>query len=276
VGDLGVDTAIEGGDGRYTGRVSDDWAIWGPNGGYIAAFALRAAGAHSGLPRPAAFSCHFLSVAAFDTIDIETTSLRASKRAASTRVSISQGGKAVLDAVVWSVAEHNAGLAHDHAEPPDVADHQGLKTIRELVKPGDEPPFPFWNNFDAKPLHWLDREEWMKRTPGAPIWREWLRFLPTATFDDPYVDAARLLILADVASWPSAVQAHPADNGFIAPNLDVNVQFHRDARDEEWLLADGFSAVAEDGLIGFRSQVWSGSRRLLASGSGQLLCRPVG
>ena len=90
MGDLALDTEIEGSDGRYQGRPSDEWAIWGPMGGYIAAFALRAAGAHSGLARPAAFSCHFLSVAAFDTIDIEATTLRASKRAASTRVAISQ------------------------------------------------------------------------------------------------------------------------------------------------------------------------------------------
>src|SRR5207248_975763 len=84
-----------------------------------------------------------------------------------------------------------------------------------------------------------------------------------------------LLILADVASWPSAAQAHRANSGFIAPNLDINVQFHRDGREEQWLLADGVSAVAEDGLIGFRSQVWSDTGRLLASGAGQLLCRPV-
>ena len=220
-------------------------------------------------------SCHFLSVAAFDNVDIATTTLRAGKRTASTRATISQQGKPVLEAIVWSVAGASDGLDHDHAEMPDVPGHTDLKNIRELVNPDDEPPFPFWKNFEVKPLHFLPFEEWIKRPPSEPIWREWLRFSPTATFDDPYVDAARLLILADVASWPSAAQAHPGGNGFIAPNLDVNVQFHRDAREDEWLLTDGFSAVAEDGLIGFRSQVWSDGGRLLASGSGQLLCRPV-
>ena len=42
MGDLALDTEIEGGDGRYQGRPSEEWAIWGPMGGYIAAFALRA------------------------------------------------------------------------------------------------------------------------------------------------------------------------------------------------------------------------------------------
>ena len=49
MGDLGVDTAVEAlGDGRYRAHVSRDWEIWGPEGGYIASLALRAAGAESG------------------------------------------------------------------------------------------------------------------------------------------------------------------------------------------------------------------------------------
>ena len=273
MGDLGVDTAVEGGDGRYTARLCQDWEIWGPMGGYVASVALRAGGAHSGFPRPAAFSCHFLSVAAFDTVDIEVTTLRATRRAASVGVAVSQEGKPVLNALAWCVADGGEGLVHDHADAPAVAHHRELKSIQELAAPGTRPPFAFWDNFDAKPLKWI--EDWENRPAGDPVWQQWLRFLPTPTFDDPYVDACRLLILADVASWPSASQAHRPNSGFIAPNLDVNVQFHRPARDHEWLLADGFAGVAEDGLIGFRSQVWSDGGSLLASGSGQLLCRRV-
>ena len=66
VGDLERDTAVEGGDGRYGCRLSEDWAIWGPNGGYIASVALRAAGAHSRFDRPASIVGHYLGVAAFD------------------------------------------------------------------------------------------------------------------------------------------------------------------------------------------------------------------
>ena len=41
MGDLAIDTAVEGSDGRYRARLSRDWEIWGPNGGYLAAIALR-------------------------------------------------------------------------------------------------------------------------------------------------------------------------------------------------------------------------------------------
>ena len=273
MGDLAADTAVEGGNGRYTARLSKDWEIWGPMGGYVSSVALRAAGAHTGLSRPAAYSCHFLSVAAFDVVDISVTTLRAGRRAGSVRVDVSQDGRAILEALVWMVAGASEGLVHDHAAAPTVAHHSELKTIQELAPPGTEPPFAFWRNFDGKPLEWI--EDWESRPAGDPVWREWLRFTPTATFDDPYVDACRLLILADLPSWPSASRGHRPNSGFMAPNLDVNVQFHRPAFEHEWLLADGFSALAEDGLIGFRSHVWSDRGALLASGSGQLLCRRI-
>jgi len=44
VGDRFLDTALEGGDGRYRAHLSPDWAIRGPNGGYLAVIAVRAAG----------------------------------------------------------------------------------------------------------------------------------------------------------------------------------------------------------------------------------------
>src|SRR5262245_10989254 len=88
VGDLALDTAVTGSDGHYRARLSEDWAIWGPNGGYVASVALRAAGAHTALARPASIVGHYLGVASFDDVDIEVVTLRAAKRAESMRVSI--------------------------------------------------------------------------------------------------------------------------------------------------------------------------------------------
>ena len=58
-------------DGRFTARLSQEWEIWGPMGGYIASTALRAAGATSPFDRPASFFCHYLGVARFEAVDIE-------------------------------------------------------------------------------------------------------------------------------------------------------------------------------------------------------------
>src|SRR5258708_25112344 len=103
MGDLAIDTAVEGHDGHYTARFSGDWEIWGPNGGYVAAIALRAAGAHARFDRPATFTCHYLSAAAFDEVQLEVTTLRSSRRAESIRVSMTQGEKPILEALVWTI-----------------------------------------------------------------------------------------------------------------------------------------------------------------------------
>src|SRR3954470_181632 len=101
MGDLSVDTAVQPlGDGRYRAKLSRDWEIWGPMGGYVAAIALRAAGAAASLARPARFFCHYLSVARFETIDIDVTSIRRGRSAETLRVSLSQGEKAVMEATV--------------------------------------------------------------------------------------------------------------------------------------------------------------------------------
>ena len=66
VGALDTDTTIRPTDGGGTIDLSRDWEIWGPNGGYVASIALRAAGAHSRFDRPASLVGHFLGVADFD------------------------------------------------------------------------------------------------------------------------------------------------------------------------------------------------------------------
>jgi acyl-CoA thioesterase len=272
VGNLDQDTAVKGRDGRYRALLSPDWEIWGPNGGYVASVALRAAAAHTAFERPAAFSCHYLSVARFDEVDLEVRTLRQTKRAESVAVSMTQTGTPVLEALVWMI-QGGDGLRHDHATMPDVAHHETLPEISELLPPDTPVVYPFWENFESKPLRWYPDP--MERPAGEPVVRNWYRFVPEATFEDPVVDACRSLILLDTMSWPAATRAHPPDLAWMAPNLDVAIQFHRSDPGAEWLLADAVAPVAHDGLIGFRSQVWTDGGTLLASGSGQLLCRPL-
>jgi acyl-CoA thioesterase II len=272
VGNLAEDTRVEGGEGRYLAHLSPDWEIWGPNGGYVASVALRAAAAHATFGRPAAFSCHYLSVARFDEVQLEVRTLRRTKRAESVAVSMAQGPTPVIEAMVWMV-DRSDGLVHDHAAMPEVAHHEMLPHITELLPPDAPVSYPFWLNFESKPLVWYDDP--MERPAGEPLFRNWYRYVPQASFEDPVVDACRYLILLDTMSWPSATRAHRADLAWIAPNLDLAVQFHGAEPESEWLLAEGVAPVAQDGLIGFGSRAWTETGKLVASGAGQLLCRPL-
>lgn len=274
MGDLGEDTTISAVDeGRYTATPSRDWEIWGPMGGYIASFALRAAGAESPHERPATFSSHYLGVAAFEPIDIRVEPRKQGRAAASHRVEITQEGKPILDAMVWSVPE-GAGLEHDETTPPEVPGPDELPSVQELLPPDAQPPFPFWLNFDERPLHF--EVEWPPDGPRPPEWQAWLRFLPTATFDDVWLDAARSVILVDLPSWPSAHKPHAWQQPpFTAPTLDLNVAFHQPSTTEPWLLCDGEAPLSTGGLFGWTARVWSPGGALHASGGGQCLYRRV-
>ena len=108
MGDFEIDTRLEGVDpdgGRFQAHLSRDWEIWGPNGGYVAAIALRAAGRVSRIPRPASFSGHFLRVATFAPADVVVVPLHRGRRSESLRVSITQDDKPVLEALVRTASE---------------------------------------------------------------------------------------------------------------------------------------------------------------------------
>jgi acyl-CoA thioesterase-2 len=277
MGDLATDTAVTGHAGDYSADLSRDWEIWGPNGGYIASIALRAAGAHSRFERPASLVGHYLGVASFDApLDIRVETLRAAKRAESLRVSLTQGDDRIFEAMVWSVGDVQ-GLEHDVTEMPKKADPETMPSVTErLAAEGAEggPYQRFWSNFDERVADEDWDTDWQTRPARYPRFGHWYRYVPTSTFDDPWVDACRSLILVDTLSWPAAGQAHPRE-GYMAPSIDIECGFHRAAPDEPWLYAEATSPSAANGIIGCDGRVWSRHGDLLAHGTSQLLCRPA-
>jgi len=271
MGDLDTDTRLDGGDGRYTVRLSADWKIWGPNGGYVAAIALRAAGRESRLARPASFYAQFLEAGAFEPADVRVEALRRGRAAEALGVSLEQGGRKLLAAQVWTVGQLD-GLAHDVSSAPSVPSPGGLLPLEKLLPASAGPSHAFWDNLERRPIDWVPPDQ---RVSRDPVVRCWYRFRPRARFDDPFLDAARSLILLDTMSWPAVREAYAEQPAVIAPSLDVAVQFHQLAPESEWLLCETHAEIARDGLIGYRSRVWSEDRRQLASGAGQLLCRPA-
>jgi acyl-CoA thioesterase II len=272
VGDLAQDTAVEGRAGSYRAVLSKDWEIWGPMGGYVAAVALRAmAGDVPDGFEPASFTCQFLSVARFGAVDIAVTVRRGSRRAMAVDAHITQADAAILDAQAWFTVPGDV-VTHDHTTPHRYGHPDDHRSVAEYST--EAPPFPFWLNFDGKPLDWV--EDWAAYPGGEPEWAEWLKFEPTARWADPVLEAARLVLLADLPSYPAAVRAYPGgERTFVAPSLDLSVQLHRLGDLSDWLLLHGTAAIADRGLIGFRSEVWSADGRQVASGSGQLLSRAV-
>jgi acyl-CoA thioesterase-2 len=280
MGDLAADTSVEPvADGRWAARLSEDWNIWGPNGGYVASVCLRAAGAACGLARPATIACHYLAVGRFDAVELEVELLRATRRTAAVRVHMSQGGTPLAEATVWAVAEGLDGYVWDDTEPPACPGPSDIPSVEDRLRgqgSAQRSPFSFARNLQQKPINWRTEEEWAVFPGGPHEARTWMRFVPTPAFDDPWVDACRSLILLDTWAWPAAVGGVPASerDRFMAPNLDVTARFHADTSASEWLLVHARAPVASGGLIGTEMAVWTEQGTLGASGGAQLLCRP--
>jgi acyl-CoA thioesterase II len=278
MGDVARQTAVTlEDDGRYSAMVHRDWEIWGPCGGYVAAIALRAAGAESPFARPASFFCHYLSVADFAPVDLVVTPLRAGRTVLAQRVEMTQEGKPVLQAMVWSLGEVD-GLEHQDVAPPDVADPEELPPppLEPPPAPGeDRPHYAFWDNFEQRPTNWV--APWPPREPLPPVWRTWVRYTESSSAEaaaDPWVNAARLLVVLDVGSWPAGSRPHAyREHAFIAPSLDLYAAFQDLGSGAEWLLLDAHSPVAASGLLSWTGRVWSRERRLVASGGGQAVFR---
>jgi acyl-CoA thioesterase len=268
VADFALDTEVEGRDGAYRAVLSPDWSVWGPLGGYVAAIALRAIGRQSAQPRPASFSCQFLRVGKPGRVDVAVSEVGGERRAQALRAVLSQGGTPLLAATAWMVADGIAGFEHDASRAPDVPRPQSLPTVAQAT-PSMLELFPFWRIAEGRPVEQLADPE-----SKPPFWRGWIRLPGAAPKGDLLLDAARSVVCMDVMMWIAGSRPHPRPRLFVAPNLDLTVQFNGEAGESEWLLCDGAGETARHGLLGCSGRIWTGNGKLAASGTAQLLCQP--
>jgi len=273
VGDLAEDTAIERiGHGRYRAAISSDWALWGPVGGYLAAIALRAAGAHSAMPLPASLSCQYLAPARFDVVDLEVDCLRTSRHAKSLTVLMRQHGTPVMSALVWTIADDIKGPERRLSCPPDVPAPEQVAEIvlnRNLANntaTGATATGTFWQNLELRTVP-VDQSQ----SEGLRI-HSWAKFRPRAYFNDPWVDACRELISIDTAIFPVIATAL-AGGKYVALSIDLYVAFHSPPPAEDYLLVTAQSTAAGAGLVSGTAQTRSVDGTLTASGGSQLMCR---
>lgn len=80
--------------------LSPEWEIWGLNGGYLAAVAMRAAGSTCGRGRPASINAHVVGRSTSGAVDIDVDINRTTQVATSTTVRLTQDDRPVLVATV--------------------------------------------------------------------------------------------------------------------------------------------------------------------------------
>lgn len=274
MGDLAQDTAVERvGDGRYQAVISPDWTLWRPVGGYVAAIALRAAGAHAGMPLPASLSCQYLSPARSGPVDMDVTCLRTTPHARSANVLMTQNGIPVTSALVWAIANDIKGPEQQMSARPDVpAPDQVAEIVRDRrvassTAVAAAATGTLWQNMEVRKLPAVDR-------PDGLQGHSWTRFRPRAYFNDPWIDAGRVLISIDTAIFPVIATALGGGR-YVALSIDLYVAFHSPPPAEDYLLVTAQSTAAGAGLVAGTAQVRSADGTLTASGGSQLICRTL-
>lgn len=238
--DLAQATRVEqSGPRTFDAELSPEWEIWGPQGGYLASVALRAAGITSERARPVSIHAHFVGAGRTGPIQLRTEVNRATKVATSVTVHLEQEGRPWLVATVWGADDELPGLEHQTAVVPAAPDPGELPNMSTLMAGKGGPPHPFWQNLEQRPLDWI--EDWDDRKSSEPATSCWVQFVPTATYGDPWIDAARPLILIDLDAWPASGRAHVGELDFYAPTIDVTARFVGSTAGDAWLLSEAGS-----------------------------------
>jgi acyl-CoA thioesterase-2 len=263
---FGGDTAVRREGDALRATLSQDWAIWGPNGGYIASIALRAAATVAPADhRPAAFSCQYLSAAAFADVQITVDPVRQGRSAWCLNVVLTQNAKRFLQAQVWTT-NRASGPVHADVKAPAVPPPSALKRFQDHMP--DQAVHPFWAHFEGRPVNFLPL---YTPDPEGAVSRTWQKLLDFDSAGDAFLDAARCLLLIDTMPWPTFHRSLTAPPGYIAPSLDLAVWLHEPANGAEWLLVDAYADTGTGGLIHGGGRIWTEDGRLIATGGSQLL-----
>lgn len=276
MGDLERDTQLDGGSGRYRAYASEAWerAPGRPTGGFLAALALRAAGETAELPRPVSFTGSFIGPADFGPVEIEVSKLFTSDQTAALRVSMTQSEAPILEGLVWTAADELPGYAVEFAPIPEYPGPEGLPSVTEIASQAGRPMPRAWSGIDFR-SRWTQPGE--SGAPREPRVLSWHRFRPRANFLDPFLDAARSLVLIEAtALGPLLFNAGGCitEVPYSASCLDLSLQIHRDTRKADWLMVEACVPSASAGVAHVDHRCWSPDGSLLVSAHTSMLCRP--
>lgn len=256
-GDLDRDTAVRRvAAGRYAGVIGPEWWVdRGPNGGFLAALALRAAreaiADDERLPR--SLTLHFLSAPREGVVCVNVEVLRSGQRLSNCLVRMAQGERPLVVALVALALPSEAAQGFDATEFPDPPPPDELEPL-----PVTSPGVPrFLANYDVRfALGHLPFTDASEAVTGV-----WMR-LARPRRPDP------LAIAAFVDGWahaPLVRRRAPAPT----PTIDLTIHFrdhawYRTAEPGAFVLVAYRSRLLADGLFEEDGEVWSPDGALLA------------
>ena len=241
------------GDGEYSAIPSKSWEVWGPNGGYLCALLMKAVGEEAQGTVPVSFMGQYLRSPKFDTVQINVECIKRGKVTSAYDVCMLQNEKIMMRATVWVGIPRATTMDYQLRHQAD-----GFIPLQDAVGKPPVGPMPMWDNLEIR-----------KVTSCGGHYSHWYRFLPDIDLTKPFADAARSLILIDTMQWPARYFMEESPPDYVAPSLDLYVQFHQFNSTSQWLFSEASTHVARHGLVAGSATVWDEGGQLLASGGSQ-------
>jgi len=246
-----ADTAIEpAGDGRWRAEISERWFVGrGPNGGLLAALAVRAMEALAGDPErvPRSLTLHFLEAPAAGPLELAGTVERAGRSTSAVSLRLEQGGRPVALGLGALAVWRDGGFEHLGVAPPAVPAPQELPDTTLADAPGAP---AFVSNYAWK---WAtDPADGERALVGG-----WIR-----TPDARPVDHVGLAAFAD--AFPPAV--FPLLGRVVgAPTIDLTIHYRAPLGDlgDGWILGAFRSRRVAGGFFEEDGELWSEDGTLL-------------
>jgi acyl-CoA thioesterase len=256
---------FEGGEGAYRLLLDDRWEGQPGNvfGGFLVAVAVRAGGLVASAGAPASVACQFLRPTRTGmALDVEVTSIRRGRTNELLAVTAAQETKTVMSAQVRVV---DAGSGPTFAPPrrPTPADPTSFPLATDVLRnAGLQPPNAF-NQVEAR----------QSGADGEAEFGAWWRLAPGLTYEDPYLEVARIVVTMDSAgaavlrrlgTWGGDRQV---PWGF--STLDAFVHFHH-VEASDWVHTETRIMTGSGGRVCALTQAWTVDRELLATALSQL------
>jgi acyl-CoA thioesterase len=259
--------------GRYRAELTHDWDLVSvPQGGVIAAFALRAAGLEVADPGQQLRTCTtvFAGQTAAGTLEIDVQILRRGRSATQVLTTIRNEGAPAGATVLAVFGSSRQGPSFVDIAPPEVPPPAACRSYRDPSSPGMElaPPLPFWTQVEGRAA--LGHPPWEEHEPTVSDVATWLRFDHPPLMVDGSLDPLGVLTLSD--RMPGCISEMIGHRGprWFAPSADLTVHFLEPLR-SEWLLAHDRARWADDGWASAESLMWDENGTLVAYATQMML-----
>jgi acyl-CoA thioesterase-2 len=261
--DFEHDTRVVQTQTGWQATLSPEWQVQGPQGGYVAAIALRAmaAAVEEGFV-PVSLTGQFLTSATAAPAEVDATLLRQGRQAAFTTSTVKQESKARLGASACffhtTDGPNLLKLAPPDLPPPDECQPMIMRTS------GGQ-RFTFHENLR------LLLPENTRQDASRNEFVFWARYREQTWGDDPLINAAALIPLLDMAVFPASYQAIPNLRG--AVSLDLTIHWHNRQQGGSWIAMRGRCQHAGGGMLNGWAEAWTPEGMLLATGTQQVVIR---